>query len=301
MEKGSKPDASGAGKTALVLEGGGMRGVYTTGVLDRFLDEGLFFDYIIGVSAGASHAVSYIARQKGRARRVNVEYCRRADYLGPLCLIREGSLFGMDLLFKKIPFLLDPFDFERFTENVREYYAVATDLESAAPAYLAPRGGDGLLSALKASCSLPFVSPPVPIGGRRYLDGGVADSIPVRKALADGCDRLVVVLTQPKGFRKPVRAEGSLSARLTKAVTRLSYAKTPRFADALLTRAERYNETLDFIDRLEATGQAIAVRPEPQPGLARLERDPAILNGLYRSGYADAKTLAPRIREALVR
>lgn len=300
MEKGSKTVALGTGKTALVLEGGGMRGIYTTGVLDRFLDEGLFFDYIIGVSAGASHAVSYIARQKGRARRINVEYCRRADYLGPWCLIREGSLFGMDLLFQKIPFLLDPFDFERFTENVREYYAVVTDLDSAAPAYLAPRASE-LLSALKASCALPFVSPPVPIAGRRYLDGGVADSIPVRKALSDGCDRLVVVLTQPKGFRKPVRAEGSLPAKLAKAAARAAYARNPQFAAALLTRAERYNETLDFIDRLEASGQAIAVRPEPQPGLLRLERDPTILNGLYRSGYADAAVLAPRIREALVR
>lgn len=280
-----------------------MRGVYTTGVLDRFLDERILFDYIIGVSAGASHATSYIARQKGRARRVNVDYCRRPDYLGAWCLLREGSLFGMDLLFRKIPFLLDPFDFERFAENVREYYAVATDLETALPVYLAPRGTAGscsLLNALKATCALPFVSPPVTIDGRRYLDGGVADSIPVRKALSDGCDRLVIVLTQPKGYRKPVPAEGSLSAMRAKAITRAVYGKSPRFADALLDRALRYNETLDFIDRLEASGQAIAVRPAMQPGLSRLERDPAVLNGLYRSGYSDAGTLASRIREALV-
>lgn len=301
METGMKAGAAGSGKTALVLEGGGMRGVYTTGVLDALLDQKIFFDYVIGVSAGASHAVSYISRQRGRARRVNVDYCRRPDYLGALCLLREGSLFGMNLLFRKIPLLLDPFDFERYEDNVREYYAAATDIESGKADYLAPRKAGDLMGALMASCSLPYVSPPITVAGKRYLDGGIADSIPVRKALADGCDRLVVVLTQPRGFRKDVSGESRLKGKLARAITRAMYGKYPAFTEALLTRNHRYNETLDFIDALEASGRAITVRPEVQPGLDRLERDPLILDGLYRSGYADASGLLAPLREAATR
>lgn len=278
-----------------------MRGVYTTGVLDALLDQEIYFNYVIGVSAGASHAVSYISRQRGRARRVNVDYCSRPDYLGPLCLLREGSLFGMNLLFRKIPLLLDPFDFERYEDNVREYYATATDLESGKAAYLAPLKAGELMGTLMASCSLPYVSPPVSVAGRRYLDGGIADSIPVRKALADGCDRLVVVLTQPRGFRKDVSGEDGLKGKVTRAITCALYGKYPEFCEALLTRNRRYNETLDFIDGLEKAGQAITVRPEVQPGLDRLERDPLVLDGLYRSGYADASALSARLREAALR
>lgn len=294
-------DIVARGKTGLVLEGGGMRGVYTTGVLDRFLDEGIHFPYVIGVSAGASHAVSYISRQRGRARRVNVEYCTRPDYLGPLCLLREGSLFGMRLLFREIPFRFDPFDFERFEENVGEYYAVATDLASGRPAYLAPRRASELMDALQASCSLPFVSMPVGIGDRLYLDGGIADSIPVRRALEDGCDRLVVVLTQPKGYRKRSREGEGKRPDLKDRVSRAWYRRYPAFAEALTTRNRRYNETLDLIDRLEAEGSAIVVRPSPQPGLSRLERDPEVLDGLYRSGLSDAESAIAKVREALAR
>jgi len=275
--------------TALVLEGGGMRGIYTTGVLDAFLDAGLLFDYVIGVSAGASHALSYITRQRGRARRVNVDYCRRADYMGPLCLLREGSLFGMDLLFRKIPLSLDPFDYESFEQNVGRYYAVATDLTTGRPAYLAPRKAGEVLAAAQASCSLPLVSKPVMIGGVPYLDGGIADSIPTGKARADGLSRQVIVLTQPRGYRK--------SGSSHEWAFRAAYRRYPAFAEALATRNQRYNAALDEIDELERTGAAIVIRPQPQPGLNRLERDPIALDGLWRSGYADATALADRLRE----
>ncbi len=296
-----KVDPFPKGKTGLVLEGGGMRGIYTTGVLDRFLDADIRFPYIIGVSAGASHAVSYITRQRGRARRVTVDYCTRADYLGPWCLLREGSLFGMRLLFREIPFRLDLFDFERFEDYDGEYYAVATDLANGLPSYLAPRRAGELMDALKASCSLPFVSKPVRIGDTLYLDGGIADSIPVRRALDDGCDALVIVLTQPKGYRKKARDRSDGKPDLQDAVTRAWYRKYPEFVHALETRNRRYNETLDFIDRLEAEGRAIVVRPSPQPGLSRLERDPAVLDGLYRSGFSDAEPILQSVREALAR
>ena len=274
---------------ALVLEGGGMRGIYTTGVLDFFLDRQWYFDYIIGVSAGASHALSYITRQKDRARRVNVNYCRRSDYMGLRCLFTEGSLFGMDLLFHKIPYRYDLFDFEAFEKNVGRYYAVATDMETGKAAYLAPRKAADILPAAQASCSLPLVSPPVRIAGTPYLDGGIADSIPVERALADGNRKLVVVLTQPAGYRK-----GTASHR---ALFRAVYRKYPAFASAMETRGERYNRTLDLVDRLEADGTALVIRPSPQPGLDRLERNPKLLNGLHASGYADGARLEAALRD----
>lgn len=274
---------------ALVLEGGGMRGIYTTGVLDGFLDNGVFFDYVIGVSAGASHALSYLSRQRDRARRVNVDYCRRRDYMGPGCLLREGSLFGMDLLFRKIPFELDPFDFPAFERNAGAYYAVATSLVTGKPRYFAPRTADTVLDVAMASCSLPFVSKPVYIDGEPFLDGGIGDSIPVRKALSDGRKKIVIVLTQPRGFRK-----GPTSGKW---LFRAFYGKYPEFARTLAARNESYNETLDYIDRLEADGTAFVIRPSPQPGLRRLERNPEILNGLHRSGYADLSANLAALKE----
>jgi Predicted esterase of the alpha-beta hydrolase superfamily len=273
--------------TGLVLEGGGMRGIYTAGVLDALLENSLFFDYVIGVSAGASHALSYISRQKDRARRVNVDYCRRPDYMGLRCLFREGSLFGMDLLFHKIPYQYDPYDFESFERNVGTYTAVVTNLETGKAEYLSPRKGAELLPAAMASCSLPLVSPPVMIGGVPYLDGGIGDSIPVRRAFEDGCRRIVVVLTQPKGYRKgPTTHKG---------LFRLAYRRYPEFVAALERRNESYNEVLDLIEELETRGKALVIRPEPQAGLNRLERDPVLLNGLHRSGYADCGSRIEKI------
>ncbi|ULQ58742.1 patatin family protein [Brucepastera parasyntrophica] len=277
--------------TALVLEGGGMRGIYTTGVLDFFLDNNLYFDYVIGVSAGASHALSYITRQKGRAKRVNVDYCRRPDYLGLGCLRREKSLFGMDLLFRKIPYELDPYDFEAFEKFAGIYYAVATNMKTGQPGYLTPRTAQDVLPAAQASCSLPFVSVPVVIDGDPYLDGGISDSIPVRHALADGNRKAVLVLTQPAGYRKKEKGKSL--------IVRKMYREYPEFIHTMENRNRAYNEVLDHIDRLEAEGTVFVVRPKPQPGLKRLERDPEKLNGLYRSGYEDMAALFPALKEFL--
>lgn len=276
---------------ALVLEGGGMRGLFTTGVLDAFLENGLFFDYIIGASAGATHALSYISRQKGRARRVNVDYVRRPDYMGMLCLLREGSLFGMDLLFRKIPYQYDLFDFEAFEKYVGRYFAVATNLLTGEPHYLGPRKAREILPAAQATCSLPLVSQPVYIDGIPFLDGGIADSIPARKALLDGNRKLVVVLTQPKGFRKVPSDH--------KALFRLMYRKFPDFVRRMENRDKAYNDSLDLVDTLEAEGSAFVIRPKPQKGLRRLERDPALLDSLHRSGYADTLVLTDSLRSFL--
>ncbi len=274
---------------ALVLEGGGMRGLYTTGILDSFLENHLYFEYVIGVSAGATHALSYISRQKGRARRVNVDYVKRSDYMGLLCLLREGSLFGMNLLFHKIPYEYDLYDFKEFSRNCSGYYAVVTNLLTGRPEYLAPRTPSEVLPAGQASCSLPLVSQPVLIGGIPYLDGGIADSIPVRKALADGNRKLVVVLTQPRGYRKP-------PSKKSKAI-QFVYRKYPEFVRTLENRDRVYNETLDYLDQLEVEGKAFIISPKPQAGLKRLERNPERLSALHTSGYEDGGALLAKIQD----
>lgn len=274
------PNSSPVQNAALLLEGGGMRGIYTTGILDRFMDESLYFDYIMGVSAGATHALSYISRQKGRARRVNVDYCRRIDYMGLWCLLTEGSLFGMNLLFKKIPYKLDLFDFDSYECHVGRYHAVLTNVETGASEYHCPKDRSCLLSVAQATCSLPLVSRPVMIDGVPYLDGGISDSLPIEKMLSDGMTRIVCVLTQPAGYRKPISGVSSFF--------RLVYRRYPALIQAMERRSEQYNDSLAKIERLEREGSILVLRPSPQKGLRRLERNPVVLNGLYRSGYCDA-------------
>ncbi len=274
---------------ALVLEGGGMRGIYTTGVLDTFLDLGYHFDYVIGVSAGASHALSYISRQRGRARRVNVEYCTRGEYMGFRNLVRTGSYFGLDFMFRAIPERYDPYDFSSFERNVGRYVVVVTNMITGLPEYREPLTGEGLFAPVIASCSLPLVSKPVFLDGVPYLDGGIADSLPIDRVAADGFERMVVVRTQPKGYRK--------GATGGKALYRAMYRSYPRFVETLSTRNERYNAALDRLDALEAEGRALVIAPRPQPGLDRLERDPKRLDGLYRSGLSDSASVARRVLE----
>lgn len=274
---------------ALVLEGGGMRGLYTTGVLDCFLDRGYRFEYVIGVSAGASHALSYISGQRGRARRVNIDYCQRSEYMGWGSLVRTGSFFGMDFIFRTIPEVHDPFDFKAFENNLGRYVVVVTNMVTGEAEYLEPREGPALFAPVMASCALPLASKPVYLGGTPYLDGGIADSLPLGKARSDGFERMVVVRTQPRDYRKK-RTAGAL-------LYRGAYGAYPRFVEKLKTRNERYNAALDELDLLEAQGSALVIAPNPQPGLKRMERDKILLEGLYRSGYADAEAAADRIAE----
>ncbi|HZG79039.1 MAG TPA: patatin family protein, partial [Paenibacillus sp.] len=197
-------------KLGLVLEGGGMRGVYTGGVLERFMEDGLYFPYVIGVSAGACNAVSYLSRQRERNRRVTIDYVDRPEYLSVRNWIRRGSMFGMDFIFDRIPNEIDPLDYETLFA-IRETFVVgATDPETGEPTYYGndvwARDKATFMAALRASSSLPFFSPPVPVDGRLMFDGGVADPIPVRRALSDGCDRVVVVLTKDASYRiKPFK------------------------------------------------------------------------------------------------
>jgi len=268
----------------LVLEGGGMRGVYTGGVLERFLEDELFFPYVIGVSAGACNAVSYLSRQRGRNRRVTIDYVGRPEYLSIRNWIRKGSMFGMDFIFDHIPNRIDLLDYDTLFAIREKFVVGTTDPETGEPAYYAndvwARDKAAFTAVLRASSSLPFFSPPVDVDGRLMFDGGVADPIPVRKALEDGCDRVVVVLTKDASYRiKPFKR-----SRLARWI----YRRYPKLVEAMERRERVYNDSMALVRRLEAEGRAFVIRPSRLLPVGRMEKDQALLRQLYALGESDA-------------
>ncbi len=281
-------------KTGLIFEGGGMRGLFTAGVVDALIEKSLHFDNIYGVSAGSCHAISYFSQQKDRARRVNVDYCTRPDYFGFRCLLTEGSMFGWKLIFDEIPNTLDPIDYDKVWQKINlpennanngektanphsNFYVTVTNARTGKAEYLQPKNTAELLAACKASCSLPFMCKSTLINGIPYYDGGIADSIPVRKALEDGAEKLVIVLTQSQGFQK--------KALKHPALVKLLYQEYPKLTQALLHRHQNYNESLGIVHMLEQQGKAIVLRPPEAVNVSRTERNPDRLNVLARTGY----------------
>lgn len=270
--------------TGLVLEGGGMRGVYTSGVLDVFLEHGMKFPYVIGVSAGASNAISYISGQIGRNRRVTIDYIRHPNYLGVRNLIREGSMFGWKFLFDVLPNKLEPFDYAAFEASGQTLVIGTTDAHTGEAVFFdteRPKGKEWLFQLIQASCSLPFISRPVKAEGRTLFDGGIADPIPIGKAIADGRRRNVVVLTKDESYRiKPFRWKRTAAAL---------YRKYPGIVRSMADRHERYNRTMDLLRSLEAEGSIFVLRPSVAVPVSRLEKDPERLRELYELGRADAE------------
>lgn len=271
----------------LVLEGGGMRGVYTGGVLDYLMDQELYFPYVIGVSAGACNAASYISRQKGRNRKVTVDFIRNPRYLSYWNLFREKSIFGMKLIFDEIPNKLVPFDFEAFERSPQTFVVGTTDCITGEAYYLGKSSGLPMLPVIQASSSLPFLSKPLSIDGRILMDGGVTDPIPVRKALRDGNERAVIVLTRHREYRKEPFKLGWLAERV--------YPRYEGLRKAMHQRSEVYNETLEWIEDLEAEGRAFVIRPEIPLPVGRMEKNERKLGAVYEQGYADAKRLGTRL------
>jgi predicted patatin/cPLA2 family phospholipase len=269
-------------KTGLVLEGGGLRGVYTSGVLRFFMERNLYFPYVIGVSMGACNAANYLSRQIGRNRIVNIQFVRDRRYLSLWRLLRRGELFGMDFIFDTIPNQLVPFDFQRFARAEEKFWIVATDCFSGDPVYFEKSAlGPEFMKVLQASCSLPFIQKPVPLEGRLLMDGGIADAVPIEKSLADGNERHVLVLTRPQGYRKKPFPAPRLA--------RLFYPRFPGLCRALASRHERYNRAMECIDTLERKGSAFVIRPGSDLGVGRVERHPDRLHGIFEQGYADAR------------
>lgn len=276
-------------KVGLVLEGGGMRGLYTAGILDFFMEKDLYFPYVIGVSAGACNAASYISKQKERSKRINIDYVKNPRYLSYRNLIKEKSIFGMDFLFDEIPNKLELFDYKTFDKSEQKFIIGTTDCETGEPLYFDKNKCKDILGVLRASSSIPLLSPIVEVEGKKLLDGGVADSIPIKKAIEDGFERNIIILTRNKEYRKkPYKL---------KLFVKRSYLKYPNLVDKIFNRYKIYNNTLEYIKELEKKNNAFIIRPSKPLKVDRLEKNPQKLKELYEMGYADAKNLYFKMKE----
>lgn len=273
----------------LILEGGGMRGAFTAGVLDYWMSRGLWFQNVYGVSAGACQACSYLCRQPGRGLRVWVNYTDDPRFISLRSLLTTGDMIGAELNYDLVPRKLDPLDNAAFLASGARFTAVLTDVETGKPAYIPIRDMFEDIDAVRASASLPLVSRMVTYRGRRYLDGGVSDSIPIRRAIADGCDRNVLVLTQAPGYRKEPNKALPLM--------RLRYGKYPGLVEAVARRHIMYNDALDFIEREEAAGRLFVLRPDAPLNIGRVEKDPEKLTRIHDMGFA----VAERNHQALLK
>lgn len=264
-------------KSGLILEGGGMRGVFTNGVLDNFMDRGITFPYIIGVSAGACNALSYISNQRGRGKFINIDLLKEKDYIGMKYLLTKRNIMDFDLLFHKLPEEIYPYDYEALANNPTQYEAVTTSCRTGKACYLSEKNNPKrVIDIVKASSSLPFVCPISYVDGEPMLDGGIANSIPLERAISQGYYNNIVVLTRNKGYRKPTKG--------TK-VPFMFYRKYPRVKEAIRQRNMIYNREIELVEKLEAEGMITVIRPESPIEVGRMERDTNKLLALYNEGY----------------
>jgi predicted patatin/cPLA2 family phospholipase len=268
-----------------------MRGLYTCGVLDGLLTQQMMFPYIIGVSAGACNAVSYIAGQKGRNFTVNTAYVNDWRYMSLRNLLREKSYFGMAFIFDEIPNQHVPFDYRAFDDADCRFVVGTTDCHTGAPAYFVKDDFKHGFDILKASSSLPMISPMVEIDGMALLDGGIVDPIPLEKSIADGNRKHVVVLTRDAAYRKKPQS--------FKRLISIRYRHYPKLVEGMLKRHEKYNQTLALIDRMAAEGSVYVIRPETLVEVDRLEKDVDKLTALYQQGCDDFSRQLPALKAFL--
>jgi len=278
-------------KIGLVLEGGANRGVFTAGALDFLLEQGVAFDYIIGTSAGACNAMNFLAGQIGRGRDSMILTDQSLNYFGVKTLLKTGHFFDLDWSFREYPNKYFPFHYEDYFNNPTEREYASTNCLTGEAAYFTDKGPDReyLMQIGKASCALPGMSDVVEVDGVPYADGGVADSIPVKRAFEMGCDKVVVIETRQKEFRMKL-------SRGTKLVAKISGRKYPALKAAMLQRHENYNATLDFIHQKEAEGTVLSIRPEMKE-VSRTETDYHKLSKFYRHGYHAMKKAFPELQK----
>lgn len=269
-------------QAGLVLEGGGMKGIYTAGVLDFFLEKGIDFSRVYGVSAGACHMCSYLSKQKGRARDIGLDYLHTADYCGMKSLLTTGDLFNAKFCYELIPDYLNPYDFETFNKYEGKAYAVVTNIITGRPEYLRLRDMKKDIIAVQASASLPLVSKNVKIGKGLYLDGGISDAIPIRKSVLDGNQKNVVVMTKEEGYRRKPSSSATLG------LIKMRYLKYPKVYELMLERHIAYNQTLDYLEKAVSDGTAFVIKPSKKSEVGRIEKDEEKLKVLYQQGYDDA-------------
>lgn len=269
-------------QTGLILEGGGMRGVFTSGVLDCFMDHNIWFPFVIGVSAGACNALSYCSHQRGRARYSNIELLNKYHYIGFKYLLTQRNIMDFNLLFHDFPDKIAPFDYDTFFSQPARCVIVASNCRTGNAEYLEEqKDPQRLLSICRASCSLPIVCPIAWVDGIPMLDGGISDAIPIQKAIDEGYNRNVVVLTRTIDYRK---------SEHTKTFPTFIYRQYPALRKKLENRNIRYNQTLQRIEKLEQEKQIVVIRPEAPLEVGRMEKNISKLTALYNQGYRTTQT-----------
>ena len=280
-------------KAALILEGGALRGMYTSGVLDTFLKNNMEFECVAGVSAGALNAMSYISKQPGRSAKINLEYCDDPRYIGRKAFIKNKGIIGYDYLFGDISENKVPFDYKSFENTNQRFIIVTTNCEKAETEYLEKSNCNDLFKAAQASSSMPLASAMVEINNNHYLDGAVTTSIPIKWAIEQGYEKVVVVLTRDRTYRKPM-----LSNKMKK-LYKLAYHKYPKLIEKLNTMPERYNKLQEEIIDLEKEGKIFIIRPEKEVTVSRLEKDKEKLENLYKEGIAETEKNLDALKEYL--
>jgi predicted patatin/cPLA2 family phospholipase len=261
---------------SLILEGGTLRPIFSAGVMDALLDQELMFPYCIGVSAGISNGFSYISKQKRRNIDIMEKYRHDKRYIGYRNFLSSRSLFGLDFVFDEIPNKLLPFDMEAFHSYDGELLVGVTNAQTGLSEYINGMDIDEKSTMLRATCAIPLFFPAIEMNGSKYYDGGLSDPIPIRKAIADGNKQHLIVLTQPKGYVKQFSKQNAMIGKLFK-------SKYPNLEEILLTRHDKYNETVEFCEQLEQQGEAIILRPERS--LVSFEKDINKLKDTCQHGY----------------
>ncbi|AAK02722.1 patatin-like phospholipase family protein [Pasteurella multocida] len=267
-------------KVGLVLEGGGMRAMFTAGVLDVFLTENVQVDGIVAVSAGVLFGVNYPAKQYGRALRYNKKYLNDKRYMGWHSLLTTGNIVNKDFAFYELPFTLDPFDAKTFRQSKIDFYATLTNVQTGEAEYVKLDDVFNEMEVLRATSAMPFVSKMVEINGQYYLDGGIADSIPLKKCQALGYDKIIVVLTRPLEYRKKPTPSW---------IFNLFYRDYPHLVEKLKTRYQNYNDTVEEIIRLNNNKDIFVIRPSHHLPISRIEKDVEKVQAMYDLGITDAK------------
>lgn len=279
-------------KTCLVLEGGGLRGIYTAGVLDEMFKDKIKIDAIIGVSMGALIGINYKSKQPERAIRYNLRYCNDKRYMGFRSFLKTGNIANKEFAYYKIPNELDKFDYATYKKTKIKMYVTVTNLETGEAEYIEIKDAKDNIEYFRATSSIPGVSKIVEIDGKKYLDGGIADSIPVKKALDLGYDRVIVVLTRPIEYRKKETEMKWLQSR---------YKKYPKFMKAIAKRNKSYNEKVERIIKLEKEGKVFCIRPSKRVNIKRIEKNERIILEQYNLGKRDYLNCEEKLREFIKR
>lgn len=276
-------------RTVFVLEGGAMRGLYSAGVLDVFMQNGISTDAIYGVSAGALFGINFKSKQIGRAIRYNLKYAHEKNYMGLYSLITTGNIMNEKFCFDRIVNELDKFDFDTFDNSPIDFYAVVTNVETGKAEHIKITDSRAQLEVLRASGSMPFVSKIVEFNGSKYLDGAISDPIPFKKALEEGYEKIIVVLTRAEQDKK----------RQEKLPYNWVYRKYPNFVKCAEKQLEIYNESLALIRKYEKQGKIVVLRPSQNLKIARVEKNLKKLNAIYNLGVDDCSAKLDKIKKYL--